>query len=353
MIKKERAAGIVLQILLVAVVLLVGGCGYKNSPVPPERVVPTPINDLRYTVDTKGVELTWSYPVETIKGTSIEEIDSFEVYRAVVPVADYCGGCPVPFGKPVVLPGGETAKEMRRKSSYEESLLRPGHKYFYKVRSRRSWWAASGDSNIVSFVWHTPANAPEDLSVTVEGKNAVLSWTPVTTFVDGSQIDLSVTYQVLRSEGGKGFKSVGTPVSATQFVDGDVVNGKKYFYKVQSLIAFEGESAKGAMSEIVDVVPKDVTPPAQVIGVTAVRAGAGIKVIWDRSNDFDVAGYRVYRRLENQETLELIGEIGSSYTIFSDEKVPANVRVFYSVTAVDDVEPANESVPSEEATLRY
>ena len=52
--------------LLVGVLFLIGGCGYKNEPVPPENVVPRSIEDLRYTVNDKEVRLSWAYPVKTI-----------------------------------------------------------------------------------------------------------------------------------------------------------------------------------------------------------------------------------------------------------------------------------------------
>ncbi len=348
--KGARLAGLV---ILVTTMLLAGGCGYKNPPVPPESVVPKPISDLRYTVDSKGVELTWSYPVETIRGTTVKQVDSFELYRAVVPMEDYCGNCPIPFGEPFGLPGGESYEENRRKSVYQESLLRSGHKYFYKVRSRTSWWASSGDSNIVSFIYHTPAKAPEGLNVTAEGTTLALSWKPVTTFLDGSKIDLPVRYRVLRSRGGEAFKALGRVLKGTEYVDSDVAKGHKYFYKVQSMLLIEGDLAKGGMSKVVDIVPQDVTPPSAVTGVTAVRTGTGIKVIWDRSRDADVAGYRVYRRIENQKAAILLGEAEAAYTIFVDDNVPENIRVYYSVTAVDQAEPANESLRSEEATVRH
>ncbi len=349
----KGGARCVCMVLLGVSLLFFGGCGYKNPPVPPESVVPKPINDLRYTLDSKGVELSWTYPVETIKGTDIKQIDSFEVYRAVIPLEDYCGGCPIPFGEALEVPGGVPLEETRRKAVHQESLLRAGHKYFYKIRSRTSWWASSDDSNIVSFVYHTPAMAPESLKLKAEGKNLVLSWKPVTAYLDGSKVDMPVKYQILRSRGGKGFEAVGRPLAVTEYVDTQVEKGEKYFYKVQSLILLEGELAKGGMSAVVDGVPRDVTPPSVVTGVTAVRTDSGIKIIWDRSSDADVAGYRVYRRAKNEKVAKLLGSIAGSFTIFVDDKAPEDVRVYYSVTAVDHAEPANESKRSKEATVRH
>ncbi len=148
-------------ICTMAFLLLLGGCGYKNPPVPPEAVVPQSIGDLIYKVDENGVKLTWSYPMETIKKELIQDVSSFVLYRAEIPLEDYCGGCPIPFGTPLELAGGSVYDgKLRKKGSYESSLLRSGHKYFFKVRSQTGWWATSADSNIVTFVWFKPAAAP-------------------------------------------------------------------------------------------------------------------------------------------------------------------------------------------------
>jgi uncharacterized protein len=346
--KGARLAGPILFLTF-----LVGGCGYKNPPVPPESVVPKPIVNLMHKVDSKGVELSWNYPVETIKGTSISEIDSFEIYRAVVPVEDYCGTCPIPFGEPVTLPGGTVAEDTVRKGTYQESLLRSGHKYFYKVRSRTSWWASSADSNIVSFSWHTPAKPPQGLKIDDKGEKLVLSWQPVTEQIDGSAIDMDVKYQVFRSKGGETYVALGEPQSATTFIDKKVQQGYRYFYKVQSLMAVQDDFAKGGVSAEANIVPKDMVPPPVVTGVTAVRTSSGIKVIWDGSIAGDIAGYKVYRRQEAQKGAALLGEVTKSYTIFVDEKVPEDTELFYSVTAFDQADPPNESKRSKEATLRH
>ena len=52
-----KAAGL---FLLATTILVSGGCGYKNPPIPPQSIVPEAVNDLVYTVGDKGVDLTWT-----------------------------------------------------------------------------------------------------------------------------------------------------------------------------------------------------------------------------------------------------------------------------------------------------
>jgi hypothetical protein len=342
--------------LLCAVTLsLVGlaGCGFKTEPVPPQNVVPRPIDDLSYAIDDAGVTLTWTYPEKTVKGDELTEIYSFDVYRAVVPLDDLCDTCPIPFGEPTEIPGGATADSGKRKiGEYQTSLLRPDHKYFYKMTSRISWWAASADSNIVSFVWQIPPAVPSGFGAVAEDGRIMLSWQPVTTLVDGSSADRQVLYQVSRSEGGKEFARLGEPIDGTTFTDSDVVNGKKYFYKVQSLMMLEKDRISGGVSEIVDATPIDTTPPAVPSAVRATATKQGNRVYWDHPGDPSVAGHRVYRRSAKEAESKLIGEVKMPASIYLDKDVPADTRVYYSVTAIDTAKPANESAPSKEATVR-
>jgi len=345
-----RLAG---SVFLFAALLTAGGCGYKNDPIPPENIVPVAIDDLRYTIDESGVRLTWSYPVKTIKGSDIVDIASFDIYRAVVPLASYCDTCPIPFGEPIEIPGGATSESGKRKNAeYRTSLLRSGHKYFFKVRSRTSWWADSANSNIVSFVWHIPTSAPQNVTAEADDSRITLSWAPVTTLIDKSPVDGTLTYQVLRSEGGKAFEPLGDSLTKTRFVDSRVINGKKYFYKVQSQLLYEGDVVDGGVSDVIAASPIDKTPPPPPSGVRAVQTGSTIKVFWEPSEGSDIAGYRIYRRSAKDKKAELVGEVASAFTIFEDNNAPENIRVYYSITAFDQASPENESDYSREATIR-
>jgi uncharacterized protein len=339
--------------VLAVVLMLMAGCGYKNSPVPPESVVPQPIEDLRYTVSDQGVSLTWSFPVKSIRGKILEDISSFELYRAEIALDDYCGGCPIPFGKPLEIAGGAPLdQQVRRVARYESNLLRSGHRYFFKVRSRTSWWATSGDSNIVSFVWYQPAAAPTDLQAVAGDGEISLNWQPVTALTDGSAPVGEIRYQVMRSVGGKDFSPIGEVQRATTFIDRAVQNGTRYFYTVQSMMVYRDELVNGGVSSAVAAVPVDLTPPLPPAGVTAVATDVGVKVFWERNSDADLGGYRVYRRAADQDDYQFLGTVSPEYTLYDDRKVSPGVRYYWAVSAFDQATPANESAVSREATIR-
>ena len=330
------------------------GCGYKNAPIPPQSVVPTSIRDLLYETNEEGVRLSWSYPVRTISGTSLESIASFEMYLAEVALEDYCGTCPIAFGDPIEIDGGSPVDgTIQKKTEYQLSLLRPGYKYFVKVRSRTSWWADSEDSNILTFVWYQPATAPQEVQATPGDGQVNLSWQPVTTLTDGSKVTMAMQYQVLRSADGKAFQALREPVAANQFVDRQVRNGLQYFYTIQSMMVYQEELINGGISEPVAVTPIDLAPPASPLAVTVVETGVGIKIIWEKSAAADLGGYRVYRRAADMDKYELLGEVSVEDTLFVDKTAKKDLPYYYAITAIDQGKPANESDKSKEATLRY
>lgn len=341
-------------ILMITSLLLATGCGYKNAPLPPESVVPEAIGDLLYKVDENGVKLSWSYPVKTIKGEVVEDISSFDLYMAEIALEEYCATCPVPFKTVIEVAGGVPFDgTLRRKASYDSSLLRTGHKYFFKVRSRSSWLASSSDSNIVTFVWFKPAAAPKELQAVAGDRHVSLSWQPVTTLANGRALDMPLKYQVLRSAGGKDFVKVGAPIAATEYEDKQVRNGQKYFYTVQSMTLHEEELVNGGVSQDIAVVPVDLTPPLPPAGVTAVGTGVGVKIFWDRNDGADIGGYKIYRRSADSDDYILIGDVKPEYTLFVDNKGDDSVRYYYAVTAFDQAKQPNESNKSREATVRH
>jgi hypothetical protein len=353
MIRLKCCKTLAFSLTAATLVFALGGCGYKDNPVPPQQVIPKAITDLRYQLNDKGVTLSWSYPVETITGSDITEISSFDVYRAVIPVEEYCDSCPIPFGRPINQPGGPVPDEGRKTATYESTLLRPGNMYLFKVRSTSGWWATSEDSNVVSFLWNIPAKAPENLQAHAADAKITLNWQPVSSHRDGTELSEDVMYQVYRSMGGGAFQAIGEPVSATHFVDTTVRNGRKYFYKIQSLSIYEKATVGGGETDVVAAESLDRTPPAPPVGVHVVRTAKAMKIFWEPVNEKDLKGYRVYRRLSGEKKMTMVGEVNAPYIMFTDQAPPKDaLQIFYAVSSIDTQDPANESIRSPEVMIK-
>ena len=354
MIKSRKISTTVIGVATVFLsVLALGGCGFKDKPVPPQQVLPRPVNDLRHQLSEKGVTLYWSYPVETVTGEDLDDISEFVMFRAVVPVDSYCETCPIPFGTPISLPGGALPDEGKKTATYQATLLRPGNLYFFKVRSKSGWWAESADSNTVRFLWNTPALAPEGLSIIAGDKSNALQWEPVKKHLDSTSLTETVKYQVLRSIGGGPFQPVGELLDGNVYVDRDVTNNRKYFYQVQTISMYPQGAVGGGVSDNVAATPLDKTPPAVPLDVRGIKTGAGMKIFWSPVPEKDLKGYRVYRRAPGDNAPQLIGEVLVPYNMFIDREAPAGAsRIYYSVSSIDKREPVNESSSSPEVMIK-
>ncbi len=332
-------------------VLTLGGCGYKDKPVPPQQIVPKAVTDLDYQLDEKGVTLFWGYPRETVTGNDVTDIAGFDLYRAVVSVDSYCETCPIPFASPISLPGGSMPPQGGRTATYQATVLRPGNLYFYKVRSRTGWWGQSQDSNIVSFLWQTPPMAPEGVTVVAGDGKITLRWQPVSSHQDTTPMTVPVQYQVYRSVDGGTLDKVGELTAATAYTDTLVENGRSYSYQVQAINSYDQGSVSSGMSAAVDANPMDRTAPPTPAEVQSILTDVGIKIFWNRVDSRDLAGYRVYRRSAAEEKAVMVGTVLVPYTIFIDTKAPKNVELYYSVSSIDGRRPANESAKSPEVTV--
>jgi len=340
-------------VLTLATIFVAGlaGCGKKTRPVPPDTVMPAPITDLRYNLDEKGVELSWSYPRSTVEGDRLPyRIEKFELLRAVIPNKDYCPDCPIPFGPSIEITAESSDKG---RVSYQETLLRPNHRYVYRVRSKAGWFVSSDDSNTVSVVWDTPLLAPTNFRIEEGDKALTLRWQKPTGLLDGTTVSDPIRYQVSRStDSGETFTEMpGELIEGLVYTDKGLRNSKPYLYKVRAMRLHDGTVAAGMASPTVSAVPRDLTPPAPPQKVRIAVTSEGIKVLWETVAEPDLAGFRIYRRAAHNPTPERIGEVGGAGLSFLDAKPPKGRGVwYYSVTAFDQAKPANESTSSMEAT---
>ncbi len=341
----------VLALTALALLTLFGGCGYKDKPVAPSQIVPRPVTDLRHQLSENGVTLTWSYPRETVTGDKILDIASFDLYRAVVPVEEYCESCPIPFAAPIDIPGGSLPDQGQRTATYQMTVLRPGNLYFFKVRSKSGWWSESQDSNIISFLWNTPPMVPEGLRVQPGDGQNTLAWNAVQKHADGSVASEPIRYQVLRNVDGGMFTKVGEPVASTSYTDKQVVHGNNYGYQVQAISIYKEGAVASGTSVTVEASPVDRTAPPTPAKIESIVTEVGVKIFWEHVKANDLAGYRVYRRAGGQDKPELAGEVFLPYNLFVDKKAPKNAQVYYSVTSIDGRKPANESPRSSEVMV--
>jgi hypothetical protein len=95
---------------------------------------------------------------------------------------------------------------------------------------------------------------------------------------------------------------------------------------------------------------EDRFAPAPPRGLVTVQEGLAVRLFWDPNRERDLAGYRVFRKIEDGEW-ERIGPAVVSNALHLDADIDVGQRLAYRITAIDRADPPNESGPSEEKTL--
>ena len=96
-----------------------------------------------------------------------------------------------------------------------------------------------------------------------------------------------------------------------------------------------------------DLEYRDTFAPPAPTGLVALAEEGRIRLLWDRVEAPDLAGYRLYRQESGGAEVELPRDPGAG-TDHTDDQVRAGVAYDYRVTAVD--QGGNESAKSEPAT---
>lgn len=138
--------------VIIIFVFLLPGCGKKAPPVPPQQKSVPAVSDLKHSIDSDMLTLTWTIPKGKEKEKTVP--DGFIVYRYKRPISDSpCKNCPKLFQKVSDIPAYITndASAYETKNIEHSEKIEKGFVYTYKVVLYTKSGAQSQDSNYVEF----------------------------------------------------------------------------------------------------------------------------------------------------------------------------------------------------------
>lgn len=326
------------------------GCGRKAPPVPPGTIRPRAVRDLSGTMTAEGIGLSWSAPTKNTDGSPLTMIKGFQIFKAEIRQEDFCEGCPVSFGPPILIPFAARPEEAGR-MLYEDRALREGMRYIYEVRTVKGWLSTSDPSNRVSLSWHVPPSPPGSLAAESLVDGIYLSWEPPSTWTDGRPIQGPLSYRVYREKDeGNDWADISDLIKDTAFLDRRTRQGFRYRYAVSAIHTFHGTEIESPRTEAVDALKRDVTPPAAPRGLVATRDARGVELLWQENPEADLSGYHVYRKDPSGKTIRLTtAPVPLSRYVDPGPFTPGTYE--YSVTALDRSSPPNEGPSSGTATV--
>ncbi len=343
-------------IILAIAFLLVTACGRKADIIPPGTILPQAPTG--FVVEPRGgaVLLAFTAPAKDTNDDPLTDLAGYAVMRAEVP--EDKNECPCQFQKIAYIdleaPGAAVITGKRVAWPDKGPGLVPGKKYIYKVAGVDHGGYVGLDSGELSVRYLVPPAVPVNFKAAPASHSAVLSWDEVKLDVSGGPVNDLAGYNLYRMrkpDEATGRPENSQPITGTSFTDTGLVNGEAYYYRLAALRGKEAPLTEGGRTEPVMVKPVDIVPPARPAGLRAVPGEGAVLLSWEPNTEPDLAGYRLYRQAQGEPAPVLLNDKLIEGITWKDTGVSSGKTYTYTVTAVDDAVPPNESQPSEPATL--
>jgi predicted small lipoprotein YifL len=340
-------------------------CGRKGPLELPFSRIPGPVEDVVVTQRGDRAILEWTNPGRNIDGHPPVDVEAVEIWSVQ---ADAGGaGSPPKAGDPgtsgrlvvrlakadlALVPGTGGGGSPRWTASVPlEANTSGAPRRAFILRVLANGRKSSEFSPPVSFEPRPCALPPKNPSARVEESFVEIRWSAPAANVDGTTPPVVRGYLVYRSDdGGPLRRLTPEPVAELRFEDREAGFGRVLRYVVRAASAAADPYLESGDSEAVEIVPRDVFPPAPPGEVVGIAEGGSVSLSWRAHPDSDLAGYKVWRREEGTSREVLLTPEAVAGNVFLDaSRLPAGLY-FYSVSAVD--RNGNESGKSAPAAVR-
>jgi predicted small lipoprotein YifL len=246
-----------MKIILFALTItaLLSGCGKKGALIPPEALLPAPVNDLRVIQKGESFQLSWSPPSRGEGGRSLHELAGFRVFkREVLPPDEDCEACQNAYSllKSVFL---DYLQGVRR---YDDHLLLSdadvvaGKTYQYKLVSFIQDGTASHDSNKARCKKALPPTAPL-LKADISPTDILLHWGGGVPSANGRIIGYNI-YRRRADELPALTPLNNSPIPGNEYEDLRLERAMTYIYFVRAVADVEGAMVESEPSNEMKVI---------------------------------------------------------------------------------------------------
>lgn len=305
--------------LLFAVYCLIISCGKKGDPTLKSYEKPNPPTNLSAIHRESEIILFWEFPRDkelSIKGFFLMKI--------------------IPSSPPLEKGGRGDFKGIafleNNKRSYVDKDFKTGSEYKYRIISRSLKGVMSSDSNIITITPNPPPSPPRKVQWKVEHNSLLLNW---------ENAGNGILYNIYKSDKQDVYSFIPVnkePVQGTSFIDTFDVK-RTVYYTIRSIKGSDRKN-EGPASEEIEINPSEFVPSSPT-GLQAIVTEEKVNLIWKEAPETWVIGYRVYREVDTNVGVVLIGE--TQTPAFLDREKPLKKRS-YRVTALG---PAREGPATE------
>lgn len=340
-----------LPVVMLALALV--ACGKKGAPLPPEPRGPLPVAavgvrqvggtvEIRFEVAGPRGPRPNQEPIlaEVLRVSAPEGLAGPadpSAFRRIGKQIGTLEGDPLPYRTPLVV--ADRALETLPESGAGLTL-----RYAVRLRDRRGRASPLVVSTGLSPL--PPAAAPRGLEAEPTADGIRLTWQPP---AEGQE----AKFNLYRGDPGEpvlGAPLNPQPLAETAYLDTGAETGARYAYTVRVVLADGRPFREGHSSAPFVLLAEDQFAPAQPKGLIAIQEGPAVRLFWDPNSERDLAGYRLYRRVDGGEWTR-IGPDPVEQPLYLDRAVSPGQILAYRVTAVDRTAPPNEGPPSDPREL--
>ena len=330
-------------------------CGKKGPLLPPVKKVPQNIETFELVQRGNKVILEWENPVAYIDGHPLSGIAQVEILiaREGEEFSEWKD-----FEKKAELvrtihteefPKLQVQKEdgsLRFLYGHElsgEDLTREKMTFGIRVREKKK--RRQGFSDLLSLEPKILSLPPLGVKHTVYRDRIEIRWDPPEKNIDLSSPSRFKGYNVYRAEEDGLYQRINPqPLTDRKYDDKDFRIGSVYRYYIRTAAADSPPFLESENSEVIEILVEDTFAPAPPSGLVSVAAEDFISVSWDENQEEDLAGYRVWRRMEGGAEFVLLTPESIRENAYNDSTVEKNKRYHYAITALDRT--GNESPKS-------
>lgn len=332
-------------------------CGKKGPPLPPVSRLPIVADPLVAERRDTSVTIRFAVPARNSDGSTPADVTRVDIYALTGPATvtateivargAVVGSVPVnPPADPDAPPDApkptvEGGVDQGAAAHVDESIV-VGTSAEEEVRSyaavgvtRRGRRGVAASVARASLQQSPPT--PASVTTTYDEKMIAIEWPTA------EPAESVVKYHVY--ETGEAERRLTTePLESGSFQVAGATWDVERCFVVRAITTIESLTIESEASSRACVTPKDTFPPLAPSGLQTVPEAGAVSLIWNPSDDAELAGYLVLRAIAPETTLTAVTPAPIAETTYRDV-VPAGARVTYAVQAVDksgNVSPQSE-----------